>query len=107
MPVPRGGKWTIRPNVASGGVGSALVALVFIILGLFQGETFNDEQLKQITVALTVLLPLAFAYFAPADSKTIYNAAGGVVALIVAIVLASAYGLTFPETFQTAFGMRL
>lgn len=102
MTLPHGGKWTIRPNVASGGVASALITLLLIILGLFQGEGLDETRLKETTVALAVVLPLGFAYFAPANQKTLYNAIGGAIAVIASAVIALLYGLPTPDTFQTA-----
>jgi hypothetical protein len=98
-----GGKWTIRPNVASGGVASALVTLLLIISGLLQGDALDETRLKELTAALAVVLPLAFAYFAPKDAnKTLFNAIGGLIAVIAGAVIALLYGLPVPETFQTS-----
>jgi hypothetical protein len=97
-----GGKWTIRPNVASGGLVSALVTLALIIFGLLQGDTLDETRLKEISAALAVLLPLAVAYFGPADKKNLYNAIGGIIAVIASAVIALIYGLPIPETFQTS-----
>ena len=102
MPLPRGSKWTIRPNVASGGLARALVTLVIIFWGLFQGGDLDETRLKSLTGALAVVLPVGFAYFAPADRKTLYNAIGGLVAVIASAVIALLYGLSLPDAFQTA-----
>ncbi len=100
--IPRGGKWTIRPNVASGGLASALVTLAVIFGGLLQGGDLDETRLKALTGALAIVLPVGFAYFAPADRKTPWNAIGGVVAVIASAVIALAYGLPAGDSFQTA-----
>jgi len=102
MALPRGGKWTIRPNVASGGLASALVTLVVVFWGLGQGGNLDETQLKALTGALAVELPVGLAYFAPADKKTLYNAIGGLVAVIASGVIALLYGLPLADSFQTA-----
>ncbi len=102
MTLPRGGKWTIRPNVASGGLASALVTFVVIFGGLFQGGDLDEARLKALTGALTVVLPVGLAYFAPADKKTLWNAIGGLVAVIASVVIALSYGLPIADSFQTA-----
>ena len=77
MALPRGGKWTIRPNVASGGLASALITLVVIFWGLFQGGDLDETQLKALTGALAVVLPVGFAYFGPEDKKHYITPSGG------------------------------
>ncbi len=103
MALPRGGRWTIRPNVASGGLASALVTLVVIFWGLFQGGELDETQLKALTGALAVALPVGFAYFAPENKKTLYNAIGGLVAVIASAIIALSYGLAIPDALQTSF----
>ena len=103
MTLPRGGKWTIRPNVASGGLAAALVTLVVLFWGLFQGEDLDETRLTALTGALAVVLPVSFAYFGPKDKKALYNAIGGLVAVVASVVIALLYGLPISDALQTAF----
>lgn len=91
------------PNVASGGLASALVTLAVMFWGLFQGGDLDETQLKALTGALAIVLPSGLAYIGPKDKKTLWNAIGGLAAVIASAVIALSYGLPIPDAFQTAF----
>ena len=94
-----GGPRTIRPNVASGGLAGALMTLILIAYNVYvQGGTLDESGLVAITGALTVVLQTLFAYYAGPDQKTLFSAIGGVVAVVLAAVIAAFAGLPIPQS---------
>jgi hypothetical protein len=80
---------TPRPNVATGSLGGALVALVFLLLGMAQGEPANVEA---IIAALVPVIGFAVAYFAPAYQKTWAALIGAGLPTLIVLAIGIAQG---------------
>jgi hypothetical protein len=78
-----------RPNVATGSLAGAIVALVFLLYGMGQGGPANFEA---IIAALVPIIGFAVAYFAPAYQKTWAALIGAGLPTLIVILIGAVQG---------------